>query len=117
MRLAHVDTLLLTESQWLPATPWPSIEIELTTNPYVRIVRPHGRVGDASFPASADVGDARAMIVFIILYLSACVVTGMMGRHTVFGFVGHFLLSILITPFLDFLILAVSRPRRGPENG
>ncbi len=50
--------------------------------------------------------------VIILLYLVACFVTGFMGRHTVFGFTGHFFLSILITPIIDFLIQAVSRPER-----
>lgn len=57
------------------------------------------------------------MIIIGILYLMGCAVTGFMGRHTVFGFVGHFLLSIVITPLLDFLILAISRPRRNAEHG
>lgn len=50
--------------------------------------------------------------IIVILYLAACVVTGFMGRRTVFGFVGHFFLSILITPLIDFLIQAISRPNR-----
>jgi hypothetical protein len=52
------------------------------------------------------------VIIIVLLYLAGCVVTGFMGRHTVFGFVGHFFLSILITPLIDFLIQAISRPNR-----
>jgi len=35
-----------------------------------------------------------------------------MGRKTVFGFTGHFFLSIVITPLIDFLIQVISRPNR-----
>lgn len=57
------------------------------------------------------------MIILFFLYLVACAITGFMGRNTVFGFVGHFMLSIAITPFVDFLILAVSRPRQRSQGG
>ncbi|MBS1180393.1 MAG: hypothetical protein H6Q99_273 [Proteobacteria bacterium] len=57
------------------------------------------------------------MIILGLLYLTGCAVTGFMGRHTVFGFVGHFLLSIVVTPLIDFLILAISRPHRNAEHG
>lgn len=56
------------------------------------------------------------IIILGLLYLAACAVTGFMGRHTVFGFVGHFLLSIVITPLIDFLILAISRPGRAARE-
>ncbi len=52
------------------------------------------------------------IVILVLLYLAGCAVTGFMGRHTVFGFVGHFFLSILITPLIDFLIQAISRPNR-----
>ena len=48
--------------------------------------------------------------VIILLYLSACAVCGFMGRNTAFGFMGHFLLSLFLTPVLDFIIQAVGRP-------
>lgn len=51
-------------------------------------------------------------LLVIILYVLACVVTGIMGRKTVIGFLGHFFLSILITPILDFLIQVIARPNR-----
>jgi hypothetical protein len=50
--------------------------------------------------------------IIVMLYLMACAVTGFMGRHTAIGFVGHFLLSIVITPLIDFLIQAIGRPNR-----
>jgi hypothetical protein len=33
-----------------------------------------------------------------------------MGRKTTFGFTGHFLLALFLTPLLDFLIQTVGRP-------
>lgn len=56
------------------------------------------------------------MLVVFFLYLIACAITGIMGRNTVFGFVGHFFLSIVITPFVDFLILAISRQSSRQKN-
>lgn len=49
-------------------------------------------------------------VVILILYLAGCVVCAAMGRNTTIGFVGHFILAALLTPFLDFLIQAVGRP-------
>jgi hypothetical protein len=36
----------------------------------------------------------------------------MLGRRTSFGFLGHFLLAIVITPIGDFLVQIVARPSR-----
>ncbi|WP_316978817.1 hypothetical protein [Shumkonia mesophila] len=52
------------------------------------------------------------LVVIVVLYLLACAVTGFMGRNTVIGFLGHFFLSVLITPVFDFLIQVVGRPNR-----
>ncbi len=52
------------------------------------------------------------IVILIILYLIARGLTGFMGRHTTFGFVGHFFLSIIITPILDFVIQLIARPNR-----
>ncbi|WP_298371476.1 hypothetical protein [Azospirillum sp.] len=49
-------------------------------------------------------------IIFSGLYITACVVCGVMGRNTVFGFMGHFLLALFLTPMVDFVIQAVGRP-------
>lgn len=51
-------------------------------------------------------------MIVIVLYLFACAVTGFMGRKTTIGFLGHFFLSILITPIIDFLIQVIARPNR-----
>lgn len=51
-------------------------------------------------------------LILIIIYLLACVVCGMLGRKTSFGFMGHFILAIVITPIGDFLVQIVARPSR-----
>lgn len=51
-------------------------------------------------------------MIVIVLYLLACAVTGLMGRKTTIGFLGHFFLSILVTPIIDFLIQVIARPNR-----
>lgn len=50
--------------------------------------------------------------VMILLYLIACVLCGLIGRNTAFGFTGHFILSLFITPIGDFLIQLIARPSR-----
>lgn len=51
-------------------------------------------------------------LMIIILYLLASVVCGLLGRKTSFGFLGHFILSVVITPIGDFLVQIVARPSR-----
>ncbi len=51
-------------------------------------------------------------LILIVIYLLACIVCGMLGRRTSFGFLGHFLLAIVITPIGDFLVQVVARPSR-----
>ncbi|MQP67223.1 hypothetical protein GE253_18010 [Niveispirillum sp. SYP-B3756] len=50
------------------------------------------------------------LIMVILLYGLSCGVCGFMGRKTTFGFIGHFLLAIFITPLLSFIIQAITRP-------
>ncbi|NIY74349.1 hypothetical protein HED22_01695 [Thalassospira sp. HF15] len=51
-------------------------------------------------------------LIIIILYLLAAVVCGLLGRRTSFGFLGHFILAVVITPIGDFLVQIVARPSR-----
>tara|TARA_R110000868_G_scaffold243100_3_gene498965 strand:- start:36062 stop:36274 length:213 start_codon:yes stop_codon:yes gene_type:complete len=51
-------------------------------------------------------------LILLVIYLLACLVCGMLGRKTSFGFLGHFLLAIFITPIGDFLVQIVARPSR-----
>ena len=48
--------------------------------------------------------------LLVLLYLLGCVTCGIMGRNTTFGFMGHFLLALILTPLVDFVIQAVGRP-------
>jgi Sec-independent protein secretion pathway component TatC len=50
--------------------------------------------------------------VVLILYIIAAVICGMLGRNTAFGFLGHFILALIITPIGDFLVQLVARPSR-----
>lgn len=50
------------------------------------------------------------LMIVIVLYGLACLLCGFMGRKTAFGFIGHFLLAVFITPLLSFAIQAISRP-------
>ncbi|OSQ36741.1 hypothetical protein TMES_16825 [Thalassospira mesophila] len=50
--------------------------------------------------------------VVLILYVIAAAICGMLGRNTAFGFVGHFIVALLITPIGDFLVQIVARPSR-----
>lgn len=51
-------------------------------------------------------------VVMFFLYLVACVLCGLIGRNTAFGFMGHFILSLFITPIGDFLVQLIARPSR-----
>lgn len=48
--------------------------------------------------------------ILVVLYLLLCVLCGIMGRNTAFGFLGHFLLALILTPIGDFLVQLVARP-------
>ena len=51
-------------------------------------------------------------IIVFMLYLTACVLCGLIGRRTAFGFIGHFILALIVTPVGDLLIQLVGRPSR-----
>ncbi|MDR3436276.1 hypothetical protein [Telmatospirillum sp.] len=51
-------------------------------------------------------------VVTVFLYVIACVICGLMGRKTAFGFLGHFLLALVVTPIIDALAQLAGRPRR-----
>jgi hypothetical protein len=50
------------------------------------------------------------MIPFAPFYLLACLLLGWAGRRRRFGFVGFFVLSIVLTPIVVAFILFVSAP-------
>jgi len=51
-------------------------------------------------------------IIVLILYLVACAICGLLGRDTAFGFMGHFVVALLLSPLFDLLILVACRPSR-----
>ncbi|HEY1365322.1 MAG TPA: hypothetical protein VGF60_23970 [Xanthobacteraceae bacterium] len=62
------------------------------------------------------------LALLIILYVVLCLLTGYLGRYRRMGYTGTVLLSLLITPVLMVLILALFGPshrvewRRKPEK-
>jgi len=48
----------------------------------------------------------------ILLYLLGCVLVGFMGRNTAVGFLGQFLISLLLSPVIGLLLLLLFRPDR-----
>jgi hypothetical protein len=51
-------------------------------------------------------------MILVTLYLLGCTVCGIMGRNTAWGFLGHFFLSIVLTPIGDLFIQLAGRPSR-----
>ena len=51
-------------------------------------------------------------LMIIILYILAAVICGLLGRRTSFGFLGHFIVALIITPIGDFLVQLIARPSR-----
>ncbi|MDG4720904.1 MULTISPECIES: hypothetical protein [Thalassospira] len=51
-------------------------------------------------------------LVVILLYIVAAVICGLLGRKTSFGFLGHFIVALIITPIGDFLVQLIARPSR-----
>lgn len=50
--------------------------------------------------------------MMIVIYLLLSIVVGWLGRHRHIGFVGFFVLSLLITPVIALLILMMAHERR-----
>jgi hypothetical protein len=48
--------------------------------------------------------------IMLVLYVSLCVLTGIMARKTRVGFWGFLFLSMLITPVLPLIALFLTRP-------
>ena len=49
--------------------------------------------------------------LFWVLYVALSVIVGLGGLNRRMGFLGFFILSLLLTPLLILLILIVTRPR------
>lgn len=50
--------------------------------------------------------------ILIYVYFMASVLVGFLGRHRAIGFIGFFIASLLITPVLSFLVLAMTATKR-----
>lgn len=56
-----------------------------------------------------------AITIGIIIYLVFCFLTALCGSQRRLGFLGTFIISILITPVLMLIILLLTGPSRGIE--
>jgi hypothetical protein len=56
-----------------------------------------------------------AITIGIIIYLVFCLLTALCGSQRRLGFLGTFIISILITPVLMLIILLLTGPSRGIE--
>ena len=52
------------------------------------------------------------MAIAVVLYLIFCLLAGLAGSQRRMGFIGTFLLSLVITPLLASLLLIFTRPAR-----
>lgn len=49
--------------------------------------------------------------MLVLVYLGLCLVVGFTGRHRRPGFLGYFLLSIVLTPIIMLLFLLITQHR------
>ncbi len=52
------------------------------------------------------------MYFAMVLYLFAAAIVGLIGRNTAAGFIGMFLLSIIVSPLLALIFLFLMRPNK-----
>lgn len=72
---------------------------------------PAGGGGSVS-PVFSNIGNKGPEMILVLLYLLGCTVCGIMGRNTAWGFMGHFFLSIILTPIGDLFVQVAGRPSR-----
>ena len=51
------------------------------------------------------------MGLFFVVYLACCLLVGYLARNRVVGFVGFFLLSLILTPLVMFIVFLLGMPR------
>jgi hypothetical protein len=56
------------------------------------------------------------MAIAVVLYVIFCLLAGLAGSQRRMGFIGTFLLSLVITPLLALLLLILTRPSRGERD-
>lgn len=49
--------------------------------------------------------------VLTLIWILLSILFGWLGRRRKFGFVGHFLVTILLSPLVGFLVLLATSPR------
>jgi hypothetical protein len=49
---------------------------------------------------------------FLFLWLLPSLAVGLLGRDRAIGFLGFFLLSLLVSPVLSLIVLLITTPRR-----
>jgi hypothetical protein len=54
-------------------------------------------------------------MIEVVAYITFCVLTGLCGTHRRMGFLGTFLLALVITPLLVLPILLFTGPSRDVE--
>jgi len=50
------------------------------------------------------------MVLFVLLYIGCCLLVAYLARDRMFGFVGFFILSFLLSPLLMFLVYLLGMP-------
>jgi hypothetical protein len=53
--------------------------------------------------------------IAVVIYVVFCVLTGLCGSQRRLGFIGTFILSLLLTPVIVLPILMLTGPSRGVE--
>ncbi len=53
-----------------------------------------------------------SIAVFVFFYIAFCLLTGLHGVRRRMGFIGTFLLSLLVTPVVVLLVLLLTGPSR-----
>jgi uncharacterized Tic20 family protein len=56
------------------------------------------------------------MAIAVVLYLIFCLLAGLAGSQRRMGFIGTFLLSLVITPLLLLVLLILTRLSRGERD-
>ena len=51
------------------------------------------------------------MLALAVAYVTACLLIGFVGRGRQIGFAGFFVLSLLLTPVVTFLVYLLGAPR------
>jgi hypothetical protein len=51
------------------------------------------------------------MVLFFFAYLACCLLVGYLARDRIIGFVGFFLLSLIFTPLIMFVVFLLGMPR------